>query len=353
MANYLLFNFSVSYSGGGYKRLCEFSKVFNSQGGTHFIIHPNCQFLIKTFPNNHYHVIKQSFLERIFKDCKYLRPIIEKFGVPDVYYAYGIPIYFKVGVVNWFHLSNVLPLASKGISSGYLSHLKVMELGRRIRKSLANASVISAESQFSLEALGLKFRQRQFLSVNGADDELKVLAKNKVYEKSNIAVVIGTYKYKALADSYQVFKELQKTTSSDLQLVVIGPKKDIATKLTSDDNVILRGVLSREEVIECLQAARFYISTTQIENSYNAASEGIFFASESYISNIAPHKELLVGIPYTLVSIPNVKPLLIKIKRSEVNGDNLLTWAQVVEKMMAKIKTILANEKSKGKENNV
>ena len=351
MANYLLFNFSVSYSGGGYKRLFEYSKVINSQGGAHFIIHSNCQSLIKIFPNNHYHVVKQSFFERIFEDCKYLKPIIENLGVPDFYYSYGIPIYSKIGVVNWFHLSNVLPLASKGISSGLLSRLKVMELGRRIRKNLVNTSVISAESQFSLEALGTKHMHRHFLSVNGADDELKVLAKNEVYIKSNIAVVVGTYKYKALADSYQVFNELRKTIDSDLKLVIIGPKKGIPADLTGDGNVIIRGLLSREEVIECLQTARFYISTTQIENSYNAASEGIFFANESYISNIGPHQELLEKMPHSIVSMPNVEPLLIKVKRSEINGDNLLTWAQVVEQMMAKIKCCLANEKhmDKGK----
>ena len=191
------------------------------------------------------------------------------------------------------------------------------------------------------------------MSVNGADDELKILANNKVFKKSNIAVVVGTYKYKALADSYQVFNELRKATNSDLKLIIIGLKKDIPASLISDENVIIRGLLSREKVIEYLQTARFYISTTRIENSYNAASEGIFFANESYISNIGPHQELLAKMPHSLVSIPNVYPSLIKVKRDEVSGDNLLTWVQVVEQMMTKIKTSLANEKYKGKESNV
>ena len=179
------------------------------------------------------------------------------------------------------------------------------------------------------------------------------LVQNKVFKKSNIAVVVGTYKYKALADSYQVFNELRKATNSDLKLIIIGLKKDIPASLISDENVIIRGLLSREKVIEYLQTARFYISTTRIENSYNAASEGIFFANESYISNIGPHQELLAKMPHSLVSIPNVYPSLIKVKRGEINGDNLLTWVQVVEQMMTKIKTSLANEKYKGKESNV
>lgn len=345
MANYQLYNFSVSHSGGGYKRLYEYSRVIDSRGGAHFIIHPNCQSLIQSFPNNHYHVTTQSPIQRIFEDCKYLKPILETHGVPDLYYSYGIPIYFKVGLVNWFHLSNVLPLASKGIAIGPLSFLKVLELGRRIRKNLENASVISAESQFSLKALGSKNTQRHFLSVNGADDEIALLGENKVYKKSNIAVVIGTYRYKALQDSYKVFMMLRKASESDLKLVIIGPEKDILTEIADDKHVVIRGLLSRKEVLECLQTARFYISTTQIENSYNAASEGIFFADESYISNIGPHQELLADMPYELISIPKLDSLLIKVKRKNINGDNLKTWEQVVKQMMIKVESCLTNEK--------
>ena len=345
MANYQLYNFAVSHSGGGYKRLYEYSREIDSRGGAHFIIHPNCQSLIQSFPNNHYHVITQSPIQRIFEDCKYLKAILKSLGMPDLYYSYGIPIYFKVGLVNWFHLSNVLPLAPKGIAIGPLSYLKVLELGRRIRKNLENASVISAESQFSLKALGSKNTQRHFLSVNGADDEIALLAENKVYKKSNIAVVIGTYRYKALHESYKVFMMLRKASEGDLKLVIIGPEKDILAEIAGDKHVVIRGLLSRKEVVECLQTARFYISTTQIENSYNAASEGVFFADESYISNIGPHQELLAEIPYELISIPKVDSLLIKVKRENINSDNLKTWAQVVEQMMIKVQSCLPNEK--------
>jgi hypothetical protein len=265
--------------------------------------------------------------------------------MPDLYYSYGIPIYFEVGLVNWFHLSNVLPLKPKGITIGVLSYLKVLELGRRIRKNLQNASVISAESQFSLRALGSKNTQRHFLSVNGADDEIAPLAENKVYKKSNIAVVIGTYRYKALHESYKVFMMLRKASEGDLKLVIIGPEKDILAEIADDKHVVIRGLLSRKEVVECLQTARFYISTTQIENSYNAASEGIFFADESYISNIGPHQELLSETPTELVSIPGVHSELIKIKRENINGNKLQTWAQVIEQMMMKIQRTIPNEK--------
>jgi hypothetical protein len=138
---------------------------------------------------------------------------------------------------------------------------------------------------------------------------------------------------------------LRKASEGELKLVIIGPEKDIPAKIAGDKNVVIRGLLSRKKVVECLQAARFYISTTQIENSYNAASEGVFFADESYISNIGPHQELLAEMPYKLISIPRLDSLLIKVKRENVNGDNLQSWAQVVEQMMIKIQSSLPNEK--------
>ena len=340
-----LYNFSASFSGGGYKRLYEYAKDLNHRGGAHFIIHPNCESLTQLFRNNCYHVAIQSPAQRIFRDCGYLKPILKNIGVPDLYYSYGIPIYSKVGLVNWFHLSNVLPLVPRGISIGPLAYLKVLELGRRIRNNLYNASVISAESQFSLRALGSESMQRHFLSVNGADDELELLAGNKIFPKSNIAVVIGTYRYKALQESYRVFSMLSKASKSELKLVIIGSKKDIPAKIAGDKNVVIRGLISQKKVVECLQDAKFYISTTQVENSYNAASEGVFFAEESYISNIGPHQELLSETPTELVSIPGVHSELIKIKRENINGNKLQTWAQVIEQMMMKIQRTIPNEK--------
>jgi hypothetical protein len=88
-------------------------------------------------------------------------------------------------------------------------------------------------------------------------------------------------------------------------------------------------------VIACLRRSRFYISTTFIENSYNAAAEGAFMADESYISDIGPHRELLMGMSYEAVRVPDVSRPLLHVKRQDLTGANLKNWQAVVVDMLA------------------
>ena len=105
-----LFNFAASYSGGGYKRLHAYAQWFNANGGAWFAVHPRCAGLITEFTNNQYFVVSRSHLGRLFDDWGYLDDIGTKIGRPELYYVYGIPLYYRFGLVNWSHLSNVLTL---------------------------------------------------------------------------------------------------------------------------------------------------------------------------------------------------------------------------------------------------
>ena len=51
---------------------------------------------------------------------------------------------------------------------------------------------------------------------------------------------------------------------------------------------------AKNSVIKSIASSEFYISC-HIENSFNAASEGIFLSSNSLIQIIGPHKELLMN----------------------------------------------------------
>src|SRR5258708_5598926 len=132
IGNKFLFNFAVSYSGGGFKRLYEYARWFNSNGGASFVIHPLCASLETEFENNRYFIVKQSRIERLRDDCGYLAAIGAAIGRPELYYAYGIPIYGRFGNINWFHLSNVLPIAIEGIPVSLFDKLRLGILGRRI-----------------------------------------------------------------------------------------------------------------------------------------------------------------------------------------------------------------------------
>jgi hypothetical protein len=328
-----LFNFAVSYSGGGHKRLYEYAKWFNGNGGAWFVIHPSCEYLSTEFPNNRFFVVSQTRWQRLFNDCGYLGVIKQEIGQPDLYYSYGIPIYARFGKINWFHLSNVLPLALKNVPITVFDWLKLGYLGRRIRKNFSNADIISAESKYSLGVIGNEHGDKLFLSVNGGDDELAHIVGNTVSAKADFATVVGTYKYKAVDHSLLVFEMLKKANPR-LKLQVIGSVATLPATLRRREDVVLMGLLKRSEVIDRLRESKYYISMTYIENSYNAASEGIFLADESYISDIGPHEELLHGTKFKRVVLPDIGRVILHVVRDEISGHNLKSWSDVVPEMV-------------------
>lgn len=333
MKKKIVFNFSASFSGGGFKRLYAYAKWFNQNGGAWFLIHANCCALINEFPNNNFTIANQSRVQRLFNDCGYLDKIQKEIGTPDLYYSYGIPIYYKFGRVNWFHLSNVLPLGVKGVPLSLFDKAKLSYLGKRIRSSYRNVDIISAESNFSLSLIKPNHFINSFLSVNGSDDEILLQDKMLTEGKEPTAVVVGTYRYKAIKDSYFIFNLLRQKDSG-LKLIIIGDKKKIPKKIRQDINVIAIGVVSQSEVINYLRRTKYYISTTCIENSYNAASEGIFFAEESFISDIGPHRELMTNMQFDSVFISKIKRHMLHVKKENISSKYLKTWSTVVSEML-------------------
>lgn len=332
----IIFNFAVSYSGGGLKRLYEFSKWFGSKGGATFIVHPKCANLCEEFPSNRYIEVRQSALTRLFDDCGFLRRILNGRLQPDFYYSYGIPIYRKQAKVNWFHLSNILPLALRGIPMDWPSRLKLSLLGRRIRSNLDNADIISAESEFSLDVIGRGQGRDLFLSGNGLDEELKPGADPGTLSRIELATVVGTYQYKALGDALGVYEALQEERP-ELRLRIIGPVKQVPLEIRRHSGVETTGQQKHADVIASLRQSKYYISTTLIENSSNASAEGVFLADEAYLSDIGPHRELLEGQPYRSINISGVDRPLLHVKRDELTSDKLKSWAQVAEEMLHEV----------------
>ncbi len=329
--NRFLLNFAASYSEGGYKRLYAYASWFSRNGGAWFAIHPRCSGLMEAFPNNHYFVIERSRFGRLYDDWGYLDSISRVVGQPDVYYAYGIPLYFKVGRLNWFHLSNILTLGTRRIPLSLRERLKLVLLGRRIRRGLALADVISAESQHSLSRIRLTTRDtaKLFLSVNGNDDELGFARDAGLVRKDNLAAVLGTHRYKALGESWQVFQAL-RSRNPGLTLLIIGDAAQVPGYLRRQAGVVLCGMLQRAAAIDCLRRTKFYISTTYAENSSNSVAEGIFHADQSFISDIAPNRELLNGARFREVSLPGLHRRLLYIRRDDLPIAKLRTWEAVV-----------------------
>lgn len=328
----LLFNFAASHQSGGLKRLQEYARWFNERGGASFIVHPSCAELERTYPKNRYFPVVLPVVERLLGQTGYLDDICAEIGRPDLYYSYGIPIFRRVGAVNWFHLSNVLPVESRGIPLSAAHRIKFRLLGWQIRRYERNTDVVSAESRYSLSRTPSSDPGKLVLSVNGSDDELELFGLPPD-DVDNVAVAVGTVRYKALDDAYRVFEWLRRDQPG-LRMVVIGRRDWVPKGFGRRPEVELTGQLPRSEVVRRLRRARYYISATRIENSYNAASEGVFLAQESYLSNIGPHRELLQDSPTELVSIPGVAAPMIRVRREVVSTATLQSWDEVVTGML-------------------
>jgi len=332
-----LFNFAASYSQGGFKRLHELARWFNTQGGASFAIHPRCAHLIEEFPRNRFFVIRRSHWRRLYDDWSYLAEIGARIGRPELYYAYGIPLYRRFGEVNWSHVQNVLIIRSQDVPLSIPLRMKLALLARRFKNGFSNADIISAESHYSAQLLESVGYPNAFVSVNGSDDELASLRGDEAVQRDNLATVVGTISYKALDESLLVFNSLQRDNPG-LKLAIIGDPALVPKAVARHPDVTLRGILGRPQVIECLSRSRFYISTTRVENSYNAASEGAYLAEESFISDIPPHRELFAGETVERCSSPGLTRPLLRVRRADLKGLNLKSWDTVAHEMLARVR---------------
>jgi hypothetical protein len=333
-AHNYLFNFAASFASGGYKRLQEYARWFDAQGGASFVIHPRCTHLREMFPRNVYHVARQSRLQRLLADGRLVKRVVAATGRPDLYYSYGIPLYASTGRVDWFHLSNVLPMMAWSAPLTLADRLKFALLGRRIRAGLRFAGVISAESASSLRAIPA-VGDRGFVSVNGSDDEFEQMTRPADTTREELAVAVGTYRYKALHDTLKLFDMLRQTNAA-LTLEIFGNPDWVPANVRHAPHVVIRGSVARDVLIGRLRQARFYLSTTRVENSFNAASEGVFLAEQSYVSDIGPHRELLEGLPMRRLRVTGVDSGLLHVVRGELQPLHLLTWDQVVRDMLSR-----------------
>ena len=266
----------------------------------------------------------------------------------DLYYSYNIPIKNHRAKIKWFHLSNVLTYS--GTSQFNIPIKRKVELfwlGVLTRNNIINCDFVSAESKFSLELMALKDKE-MIVSVNGSDQELNLLSEKSIKNKfENMAVVVGTYHHKNLQDSFKVFKFLQKK-NTNLSLKIVGDVAAVPASIKKDPNVTLCGVLSHSQIIEILSKARFYINTSKIENSWNAASEGIFLSKESFISKIPPHIELLKNNNFEDLNDVNTAIPIIHVHRNRLKTINLKTWDEVIRSMLESLANLgmLTFEKS-------
>lgn len=334
-----LFNFSSSAEGGGLKRLLAYFDWFENNGGANFIVHEKLRSYFAKVSFNKVYFVNVSRFKKFINSQTYVSKIIDEIGGCDFYYSYNIPLNCKITAnVKWFHLSNVLPLLpmrNYNIPAGRKVELRW--LGKLIKSGLPLADFVSAESKFSLSLLNVGDITTKILSVNGADGELQLYNGRKLsVEREDTAVIVGTYYHKNLVDSYKVFLKLCEVKPG-LKLIILGPTDFIPQSIRNAPGVHALGKLSHAEVCHFLSLAKYYINTSQVENSWNGASEGVILAEESYLSDIPPHRELLSGEIINKLEIIGLKNNVFKVSGQPNFMEKLSTWNQIISDMFAQI----------------
>ena len=260
---------------------------FNKKGGAHFIVNEKLRGKLDDFSRNTYHYVSVTHFQKLINAQGYVDVVIKEMGRCDFYYSYNIPIKTNSAQIKWFHLSNVLPFVAMSIFNiPYRRRIELWWLGILVKQGFRYSDFVSAESRFSLQLLSLEGNKKLLVSANGADQEIGLISSfssNNVVK--NIAVIIGTYHHKNLIDSYKIYRHL-KANNNELKLVIIGDIDTIPFSIKNDPQVEIKGIVSHEKIINILSSAKFYINTSKVENSWNAASEGVFLAKESFVSKI-------------------------------------------------------------------
>ena len=332
-------NFSSTYTGGGLRRLIETAKWFDKTDGCHFIVHEKAFNYIKDYTNkNVFYVVTQNKIRRLFTDGYYLKNILNVIGTPDIYFSYGIPVFFMIGKVNWFHISNALSLTTRNISLPLSLRLKMILLKHRILKSLDHVQIISGESEFSLNLIK-DVSKRQLKSIyfsvlpNGFNEHERNNVQQIVNDEEHYAITIGTHRYKKLSIAFQLFKYLQKNDTKLKTFIIVGNRDELTWKVSSDNIVIVDIGLNRESLIHLLCGAKYYISASQIENSSNAALEGLLFSKSVILSDIPSHREMLKDMEYEELHVQGINALFL-VANIESNPllSNIYSWEQATLK---------------------
>ena len=118
----IIFDFSASPVGGGLLRLKEYIHFFNEHNNNVlFLVHPRAPRELFEGLKCKIVVLPRSPLKRIFFDSTFLKEYI---GKARCFFSYGIPIYKRVGELNWMHLSNALPFGYRKCSLNTKNKIK-------------------------------------------------------------------------------------------------------------------------------------------------------------------------------------------------------------------------------------
>ncbi len=290
----IILDFSASPVGGGLKRLLAYADYFAGSGErVLFLVHPQTEEHIagKTVK---YEVVRRNPLARLWFDPRF----VSRYGGRSRwFFSYGIPIYGKVGDYNWLHVSNSLPFGLLSLTLDIRGFVSNFLLRERFVVCADNCSVVSGESEFTLDI---------YRKTTGWRRELVLLRNGmEAFEIDNgstrlpQAIAVGTSRYKRLDRTCAVLERMQATRRLE-KLLIVGNLESIPLSVRRKPYVECLGILPREQVLQHMRQSQVFISTSEIENSSNAVLEALALCGTVVVSDIPSHRELIgngVGQP--------------------------------------------------------
>ncbi|PIP92426.1 MAG: hypothetical protein COW00_00865 [Bdellovibrio sp. CG12_big_fil_rev_8_21_14_0_65_39_13] len=344
----ILFNFSSSYVGGGFKRLKAYLNWYNEnhlQYKSIFIINKRIAYLELQFPNVTIYTVNPSKFARFFCDDYYLNRILKNHNAIDVYFAYGFPVYRRLAKLNWFHLSNLLPLKTELTCKTSFERLKMKLLAHRIKRSLPKIDIFSAESpssiKISIDSWADTTIPEKYCLENGIDEYLMESDTDPCL-KAQYAISIGTKYYKRIDKVIEIFKVLN-SSYSELEFKIIGPSLGQNKFNRYGLDIEFIDNLPQLAVYSILRQTKFFVSASSVENSPNSLLEAILLAEKCIISDIPAHRDLLKRLGVDKINKLKIgNEFFLEIQKVNVSLlKNSLSWDHIIKKKMNYISSIL------------
>jgi glycosyltransferase involved in cell wall biosynthesis len=214
---------------------------------------------------------------------------------PDLVNAHFVPNYGLIASLLKIHPLVVSTWGSDVLISPEKSWLHRL----RAKKILSKADLITTDALVSAEAiyqLGVA-KKRVFITPMGV--EQKSLGQHSNKAKSSM-LVMSNRKLEPLYDVATLIKaipQIVKRAKRDVKFVVIGEGSqtshllNLAIKHKAESHVEFKGVLSREDLIQCYRDSDIYVSTSLSDSTSVSLLEALAFGLIPVVTDIPGNRE--------------------------------------------------------------
>ncbi len=324
----IVFDFSSSPVGGGLRRLEAYAAYFvRSPLRTCFLVHPKVHRRVAAVGVDA-KAISRGALSKACASTAYLRSFE---GDCEWFFSYGIPVHRRVGILNWFHVSNVLPFALSAATVDLRLLLKMKTLLLQCAHAAANCDVVSGESRFTLARYRASCgdSSRSVLLANGLAEG--IWTDPDAVPRAPRAVTVGTESYKRLDRVIEVYDSLRERYGLEA-LEVVGSATALGGRARSRPDIVCTGFLDDRSYFDRLARARVLISASEVENSSVAVLEGLALCEYVVLSDIPSHRELVERVGFETTTVGHRGYL---ISHPKGGASALPTWHDVIAVMTA------------------